>query len=155
MPVRTYSTRSELYIYICVRFQLCICLLLFLMLFCCLWPPSNHGKEIPSNRRHGNPKQPTPWKSQCGWSPPLFVNEHHWDFQLLPHHLGFPATDPQEMGFPTPLQPWFLNGDAAVRISNCHFLKMRPHYVLPKLSPPLYFERVESSHWLVILSWSN
>ena len=28
MPVVTYSTRSELYIYICVRSQLCICMLL-------------------------------------------------------------------------------------------------------------------------------
>ena len=52
--------------------------------------------EIPNNPRHGNPN--------AGGPPPLFVNEHQWDFQPLTHHLGFLATDPQEVGFPTPPQ---------------------------------------------------
>ena len=44
MPVVTYSTRSELYIYICVRSQLCICMLLFFVrcsghLLLCVTPP--------------------------------------------------------------------------------------------------------------------
>ena len=61
----------------------------------------------------GNSKQQTPWKSQTTHAmeipmrvvpPPLFVNEHQWDFQPLTHPLGFLATDPQEVGFPTPPQ---------------------------------------------------
>ena len=33
---------------------------------------------------------------------PSLLTSITWDFQPLTHHLGFPATDPREMGFPTP-----------------------------------------------------
>ena len=63
-------------------------------------PPPTMGRkfqatdamEIPNNRRHGNPN--------VGDPPPSLLTSIIWDFQPLTHHLGFPATDPQEMGFP-------------------------------------------------------